>query len=335
VKWTGRMAFDGQKNEAVFVDDVKVETDTSEYRCDNLRVDFVDVTEDEEKNEVRQDKWWLLSPLIESASKKKPAGDRIRLRGASIDKDPVFVYATGNVVALHRRANEKTRRLRSRARIGGPKMSVDLREKYVTVQGAGDLLIEDYRLRTDRQRPSTNDRPRTSPFGRAMRDDPSQTYIAWEESMTYRYGTNIADFQENISISHRTGGKMIGAEKIFGDQLDENALSRGQEASLTCQSLVVEFTREQQDGMSRLSGYDVAAFNASGQVHFADAGISALANQVTYERGDNGLQILGSPGQPAQIFDQRKRFSEMRGPRFIWDRASNRLLAPRSVGRSN
>ena len=98
---------------------------------------------------------------------------------------------------------------------------------------------------------------------------------------------------------------------------------------------MVRFLRSTGDdkaGAGRLSGYDVDAFNASGQVYFTDGPISAIASQITYTREDNLLQILGTESYPAQLFDQKKRFRSLRGPRFYWDRRTNQIKAPRSRG---
>ncbi len=337
VKWADRMAFDGPRNEAVFHGQVNIESKTSAFACESLRVDFAETAPSEGQlaaadADARADKWWLLTPLIERAGED---GDRrFAVTGPAFDKEPVYIYATGDVVATSHNEDETTHELRSRVRFAGPIMAIDLRQRYVHVEGAGTLLIEDYR------RPSAED-GRTAaagdadgnvtPFGRMVGGEPSQTYIAWQEAMRYRDELATAEFLKDVTLVHATGDKMKG--------VSTGSYDGGREAKLNCQTLIVQFVRDTdapESGAGRLSGNDVQAFTASDQVYFADAGISAIAHQITYTREDGGiLQIMGSADAPAELFDQRKRFDTLKGPHFMWNRETNRIHAPKSRAHIN
>ncbi len=347
VQWQNRMAFDGPKNEAVFAGKVHIETEESTYDCDNLRVDFADTPDRTQDipalDSQRDSKWWIFEPLIARATgkKQKDKGLDFKPAGKSFNKDPVYLYATGNVVAMYSKLDETTDRLKNRIRMSGPTMAIDLTDDYLLIDGQGNLLIEDY------SKPATSSNHDTgkseqdrqlSPFGRSLGNEPSQTFIAWMKSMSYRHKINVVEFDKDVQLVHRTGTKMKLAEKLLSEKELAASSDEGREATLNCRSLVVKFERKDEnksEGAGRMSGTEVSAFNASGNVYFFDSGISAIANQITYNREDNLLQILGSENNPAQLFDQRKRFNSLKGPRFYWDRSTNRIKAPRSRGRMN
>jgi hypothetical protein len=341
VKWQERMSFDGKKNEAMFRGGVTAETERSDFRCANLRIDFEDRATIEPPpiaaNTNTPEKWWVLQPLIEKATGDSD-GNGLNISGPAIEKEPIYLYATQDVVAQTTNHDERSGKLRSRVRFAGPVLAIDLKQRHLLMDGAGTLLIEDYR-KAFAQR--TNGAPaarETSPFGRAFSDDASQTFIAWQESMSYHDTSSAAQFRKNVTLVHSTGAKMKRAAEIIGPAAA--ASGRGRESKLNCQELVVSFIREsdrrgRNSGTGQMSGTEVDAFTASERVYFVDSGISAIANQITYSRADGALQILGTRDAPAELFDQRNRFNSLKGPKFIWNRQTNQILAPNARGRMN
>jgi lipopolysaccharide export system protein LptA len=336
VKWRQHMAFDGPGNEAVFAGEVFIESNENNYSCDDMRVDFRDVTDEEGgESEEGATRWWIFSRLAERSSEHE-GGEALYTLGArdgsSLGKEPVFIYATGHVKAQASNRYERTERLKNRVSISGPTMAIDLLQKYVLVDGAGDLLIEDYgRRRRGAQPAAYSDNELTTPFGGSVGNEPSQTYISWEGSMSYRYGANVAEFERNVSLSYLTGDKMKLAEQILEKRPAGGA--DGHQARLNCQVLTARFLRSRDDdqaGMGRLSGNEVDAFSAAGRVDFEDHPISAIAHEITYTRADDILRILGTDTDPAQLFVQNERFQSFKGPKFVWNRKTNRILAPGS-----
>ncbi len=347
IMWQESMDFSGLNNVANFSKKVHVSTDTSTYDCDKMRVDFVDAVPKDRKQVAamdtkQQSKWWIFTPLVNSASGPSGREEQFRIAGPSLNKDPIFIQATGHVVAMNRNMRNDSKRLKSRVQMKGPSMSIDLRQKTVRVVGKGNMLIEDYRPpKTSTARPASNNAGgganQATPFGAASRDEPSQTYLGWANTMQYRYDVNIAQFDKDVQLVHRSGTKMKMAAEILG-QREAATLEEGRIATLDAQSLVVQFMRNENDnraGANRLSGTEVQSFNASGQVYFVDSGISALARQITYSRDDNVLQIIGTKDDPAQLFDERGQFRSQTGPRFEWDRRTNLVRAQNSYGRMN
>ena len=102
-----------------------------------------------------------------------------------------------------------------------------------------------------------------------------------------------------------------------------------------CDSLLLKFLRMEEKkgaGLGKLSGNEIDAFNASGHVYFADSGVSALADRVTYSREDAILQILGTDDADVELFDQRNGFTYLTGRKFTWNPRTKRITAHQSHG---
>ena len=112
--------------------------------------------------------------------------------------------------------DKTTELLTTRARLSGPTLAVNLVDQFMRIEGAGDLLIEDYRLasgaadkKSDSAEPS-----RVSPFGTISREEPSQTFISWKGSMTHRWDINVAQLEDDVQIRHYTGTKMVLVDQL-------------------------------------------------------------------------------------------------------------------------
>ena len=343
VKWSNRMSFDGPKNEALFSGQIQVEAQDSTYECDELRLDLVD-------EGGSNSTWWIFDPLLDKIANRQSQARESRFELASprgsLNKDLAYLYATGNVVAIHSRIDPDSKRLLGRVRISGPTMAIDRAEEYVLVDGRGNLLIEDYRHveSTANDGESSSVVTSTTPFGDPIGNEPSQTYIAWKKAMNYRYTMRVAEFEKDVQLVHRTGSRMKLAKQVLGEEQYEAAEGKGRESTLNCQDLVVKFSsgKGNYSGTEgQLSGRDVEAFNASGGVFFVDStsryDASVTAIQITYTHEDQYLQILGSDSSPVEIITQRgsRPPNSIKGPRFYWNRETGKILAPRSRGRMN
>jgi hypothetical protein len=343
VRWSERMDFAGKDNRADFLGAVHVETPDSTYDCSALRVDFRDaVRKPAQPTAMERIDWWLFEPLVDRW--QRPDERRWRAGGDdAFDKEPIRFFALGGVKAINRNVDPRDRKLRSRVLITGPQMSVDLEQHVVQVDGSGSLLIEDYRPATRKIPSQVTTAPAgeegvISPLGRWSTSGSSQTYVAWEGLMNYRYRDNVARFERDVTLVHSKGAKM----KLAPTQGASEA-GAGQESHLNCAKLTVEF--EQRDasapsgrraGTSRLSGNEVRNFTAEGKVYVHDSGVTAIARTITYSRADNLLQILGTETDPAQIYDEREgRPGTITGSRIVWDMATNKIWVPQSRARMN
>lgn len=341
IQWTERMAFDGKRNEAIFHGQVKSETERSRFTCGNLRIDFEDQEPPADQAVAaptdNPENWWVLQPIIDRAA-GRGHDDGVSVSGPSVRKRPVYLYATDGVQGQSENHDAASGTLRSRVLFQGPMLAVDLRQRQMLIDGAGALLIEDYRkAKTAGAGDDGLAVPLDmSPFGRLVGGEASQTAVQWDKAMTYHDAQSTAEFTGNVALTHSTGAKMKRAADIIG--AEAAASGKGREATLTCQTLTVRFGKvttaadRPNAGMGPMSGTDVDAFAADGQVHFSDAGISAIAARVEYQRQTGVLDIFGAGADPAEIFVQRERFSSFKGPHFQWNRKTNQLLAPKSSG---
>jgi hypothetical protein len=244
-----------------------------------------------------------------------------------------YLTARGDVVALTATMYPGTADLKSRARLAGPRLAVDLRNQTqtLTIDEAGTLLIEDYEIKPTRVAAVT----KTSPFGMEGQNLPSQTFIAWQGSMSYYAANRLAVFDREVGMAHRSGANLILAQGL----LSESALAqlrdsgKGRDAKLSCRQLNVQFQAKGEEGGPRaseglggMSGNEVASFAANGDVYFEDSGISVTSRTINFDRERNTLQFLGSQQAPAEIIDQRGgKYRSQQGEAIYWDRARDEI----------
>lgn len=329
VSWTRSMRFAGDENKASFDGDVRAKTDTSDFEAPKLDISFRDIEPEQPQAAKPQRDWWIFEPLInrepdQSLPPIELASDRKR-------KEPTYVYATGGVKVITRQYHKRTDQIATRMLIVAPTLVIDPIQEVMSAEGAGSLLIEDYK--SPNASPSSGTAVVT-PFGKQLSNESSQTYVSWAANMVYHYRNNQAHFERDVQVSHRTGGKMKLIEALRQDGGPVPSEDQGREASLRCDAMEIRFMRDSdkdQAGASRLSGNEVDSFMARGEVSFEDSGISAIAHTILYHRVDGILQIMGSDTQDAQLFDQRKRFTALKGPKFIWDRNTNQINLEQST----
>jgi len=329
VSWARSMRFAGDDNKASFDGDVRAKTDTSDFEAPKLDITFRDVEPEQPQAAKPQRDWWIFEPLInrqpsESLPPIDLASDRKR-------KEPTYVYATGGVKVVTRQYHKGDDQIATRMLIVAPTLVIDPIQELMSAEGAGSLLIEDYKSPTAG---ASSGGAVVTPFGKQLSNESSQTYVSWAASMVYHYRNNQARFDRDVQVSHRTGGKMKLVDALRRDGGPVPPRDQGREASLRCDAMEIRFMRDSakdQAGASRLSGNEVDSFMARGDVAFEDSGISAIAHTILYHRVDGILQIMGSDTQDAQLFDQRKRFTALKGPKFIWDRNTNQINLEQST----
>lgn len=333
VSWLEGMTFRGHQNNAVFEGSVHAASQDSTFDCQRLSIDFEDakVVEAEPEPETN---WWIFRGLFEP---DRADDEFARIVAPRFDKEPIFLSGSGGAVALTSSFDEKTRQLKSRARLASSAIDLDLKRKVVGIEDAGTLLIEDYR-------PPKEDKARgakpTTPFGGLTAGEGTQTYFKWAGSMSYNFRHHIANFERDVAMAHRSGSKLLMSERLTGQapsDPDQPDAGEGREAHLTCNSLFVQFrpasaeeSRRGAPGLSRLSGYDLDKFQAESDVYFEDSGVTVIAHRVTYSQEQTLLSIFGTRAAPAQLYDQRSGFRSITGPVIYWNRTNNRIEAPDS-----
>ncbi|MCP4246164.1 MAG: hypothetical protein GY778_03865, partial [bacterium] len=336
ITWSEDMVFRGGQNRAILTGAVHAATAESVLDCGELIVDFAEAKQDGTDGTARKRgrNWWIFNPLVKRLAGSD--GDRSdRSLGRDFNKEPVLILATGGAVALTTKADAVTGSVLSRGRIAGPKILVDLRSEVMSIEDAGNLLIEDYERSASAGQDES--KPRT-PFGGLGVGSPSQTFITWSGQMTYYFGNQAAVFERGVEMRHRSGSMILG-QGMTGDSAEASGDTEdtGRDAYLSCEELVVQFNEPDAAGQpsgggaGRMSGFELSRFEATNRVHFQDGGIVVGAHRISFDADRNELAIRGRRNAPAEIYDQRGQFRAMKGPAFFWNRATNQIDAPNST----
>jgi hypothetical protein len=204
-------------------------------------------------------------------------------------------------------------RVKSRARIAGPQLSVDLRPEVskMVIEGPGSLLLEDNRTAA-RRAPGPGTRSPGGLFDVSEDTGPSNTLIEWNELMWYDFGVNQTRFEGDVSLKHFSGAELMRIRgRLIGDSAE---LPPGRATYLTCDVLTVDFlTHDERSPGSNdrrfggLSADRLKQFQASGSVVLQDQseGISLTADRVVFWKDRNVLGIYGTPRRSAHIVTQK------------------------------
>ena len=307
IEWQDWMKYVGRENRALFNGDVHAySAEGAEFDCEQLLVEFDDVVSAANDSGAEQD-WWIFQDLVDRMG--KDGSDRAAvIAGEESSKQPAYLLATGRAVALMSETDPATGTLKSRARLAGPKLSVNLRRDVskMLIEGHGTLLLEDYRPAAA-QNASGGDAERSF-F--AVGDDggPSNTLIEWHDFMSYDFSIDQTRFEGAVVLKHFSGAEL---ERLHGGH---GGAGPGRSTYLTCRVLTADFLersggayKSRERRMGRLSAARLRQFQASGDVVIQDKteGLHVNADRVVFERERELLAIFGAPRTPARIVVQR------------------------------
>lgn len=338
VTWTEGMRFMGRENKAVFSGAVHAtsERDTT-FDADRLIVEF-----EEREGEPKSEMSWtgLVKPFIDPY--RRPDADRGPSDSTRVARRPAHLLATGNAVAV---TAEKTDAgdLRTRARIAGPKLSVNLRPGFsrMLIEGAGTLLLEDFQpvspashqtreskesglsaanlagdptTATSRPVGGSHAGPKSGAPGLlapgASSGGPSKTLITWRDTMWYDFAIDQTRFEGAVELKHFSGSQL---DRVFrsAEAAADSSSTDGRSTFLKCDVLTAEFQdRKQRRGgderMGRLNSSSLRQFQATGDVELQDETerLALWSDSVVFERERQIMAIFGSPGVKARIIKQ-------------------------------
>ncbi len=306
ITWEEWMKFQGRENRSVFSGDVHATSaGGTTFDCQQLVVEFDDIAP--AKTQSQRGHWWIFDKFLQRFERDQQ--HRMAKRGI-LAKEPAYILATGRAVVQTTFMDEVTGALRTRARLAGPQLSVNLRRgmSKMLIEGAGDLLIEDFRPASDATAQHSEASPRGF-FGTEADAGPSKTFVTWAEAMWYDFSIDQTRFEGDINLKHFSGDNL---QRLFGNaKLVSTETTSGRATFLSCDVLTIDFLGRQSAGMrsqqqmGRLSTTQLRQFHASGQVKLQDQteGLSLTATDLTFER-DRELLII--QGQPARIIQQRQ-----------------------------
>ncbi len=347
ITWTERMALRGEDHLALFAGTVHGESEDSTLDCDeSLRVELVSLPPKPKVVEASAPKGarglWLLRPFLDRSSGSR---DPVRPYAGRFEKRISRLLASGNARVLSSDIDTRTGRLIGRTYIAGPKLAVDLDEdeERLNVDGAGDLLIEDYRLPDDRKRGS--EARASGGSGLALGSEglggPSQTLIHWANAMSFFVKRNVAAFDRDVQLTHRAGTEMAllqGLAQSLNVDTDSLRHLEGRRANLTATDhLAVTFRRDPDrstgDGaLDGLGGTTLERFDASGDVHLTEGTKSLSGQRVIYTQARDRVTVWGGRGTEALLSiedEQSGQFLAWQGPKLLWTPSTNAVQFPR------
>lgn len=367
ITWKDSMVFRGNSNSGLFSGSVRAVSEGTILDCRELSLQFEPVPQ--EKSELASassdaDPRWIAGRVIDLLKDRddRSSGASATALSKSMRKRLTHVHAIGDVVIASSEYEKPSRqygpfssimtgimpdvlqssrqqepppqedqRLLSFVRISGPRMTVDLKEEYMVVEGAGNLLVLDYRpptVRSDSE--SRSSRLGTAMVGSLQSSGPSQTVFTWQNSMSYLNRRNVAVLDNRVVMRHAAGSEMAMPEQVAAAmKLDVRDLAamKSRRAELTCENLVVEFARnrarDSQGASSLSSATELKSFQASHRVRMQENNRSVEGEIITYDRSTELVRIQGSPQLPAWIADLDTRTGAVpaswRGQELEWN----------------
>lgn len=307
ISWDNHMKFRGRENRAIFAGNVHAASQgTTTFDCAQLLVEFDDVPLAEVKKDTPEEGWITGAIARAWSDADSPSSP---LKKGTFGKEVAAIHAAGGIIAQTAEMSVGTGELVSRARISGPKMSLNLRSEVskMLIEGAGNLQLEDFRAARNSATVPEN-RKQGDLFGSVEDSGPSKTLIEWKDLMWYDFSIEQTRFEGHVRLKHLSGRQL---EKVFGPtSLGTASVPAGRSTFLNCDVLAVDFQEKDRRlrenearRMGRLSSERLRQFEAIGAVALQDQteGLALTADRVTYERARKTLAISGTSHKKAHI----------------------------------
>jgi hypothetical protein len=225
-------------------------------------------------------------------------------------------------------------RLASRVRVAGPRILIRLDEKQMLVEGPGNLLVEDYRMRPGHRGGSPTGAGGPLLGGSSVTSlenmGPNQTLFIWANSMSFLNNRNTAIFDSGVQMQHLSGSKMIELARVAAAAgIDPQRLRQlpGREASLTCDRFTVEFERDAKLAAGQAASLSRATrlkgFWAVGrQVRLEESGRFVEGTDVSFDSATQLGKVTGSTEFPSRLGfrDERTGYPQStQVEQFEWD----------------
>ncbi|NTW89005.1 MAG: hypothetical protein HGB26_07790, partial [Desulfobulbaceae bacterium] len=264
----------------MFTGQVRTVSQDTVLDCRELNLRFENLPQEQGSSQpAGADSRWLAGKVIDLLADREP--DKAGTSAAGISRDMrkrlSYIQAVGDCVIasseyeqsvathgpfsammagimpdvvkkLEKTASPQEHRLQSFIRIAGPRTTIDLINEHLVVEGAGNLLVLDYRMPKEGAAVDRTSAGGTSDMlaGSLQSNGPSQTVFTWQNSMSYLNHKNVAVLDNQVVMKHAAGSEMALPDQVAtAMKIDPKkfAASKGRKAELTCENLVVEFAR--------------------------------------------------------------------------------------------
>jgi hypothetical protein len=340
IHWKDSMQIFGKsKNQGTFAGDIRVESGNTTVYCSRMLIDFTDIPQQVSIPEtLPENRFWVFSKLLKSRGAKED----IKLPIARKRPSYIQAFPETNKTITVQYLDYEGGKLINRTSLFGAELTLDLRTQRLNMPGPGNLFIENFgseKQKKSKPSPEVSSADQ-NPFDMAPDTSGfSQTVFDWKTGLVYLLDVREAIFDGKVSM------KMISyAQKPPVTQASTLPASAPKRfARLTCENLKVEFVRGAfgaipSDSASKARMDELKTVVASGMVFLEEKPFSILAQRLIFNRSDNLIAVFGTETEPAQLSEEKQESGEMmlyEGPKIIWDRAHDKIVAPNAKIISN
>ena len=379
ITWKSGMTFRGRQNTGMFAGSVRAVSENTILDCRELNLRFENLpTQRAASQPSGPDPRWLAGRVIDALTDSNDEKSANSATGISRDlrKRLAYLQAVGDCVItsseyeqqqpnrgpfaylvtemlpelgkrLQPAPTREQQQLLSLVRIAGPPTTIDLNNEHMVVEGAGNLLVLDYRIprNTGAEAPAAPDTGGNVLASSLKSSGPSQTLFTWQNSMSYLNQRNVAVLDSQVVMKHAAGSEMVLPDQVAAAMKKQFAAPKGRRAELTCENLVVEFTRNQSNAQGNTGSLATAAelksFQASQRVRMQENSLAVEGEMITFDSGADLVRIVGSPQLPAWGADVDEKTGALRaswrGQELMWNLKTGVITSKgnsiRAVGR--
>ncbi len=339
IEWSRGMDYDRDGNVLRFTGDVDLDSGNEQLDCREMRLYFEKLPEGKDEDADEPD-----------AAGGKPERPLALGVDAYSGRKIAMIVADGakdDPVELFSRERDPKDRLLRRLRAEGEQLTWDAKEKEVSIVGAGELLVEDYRPPEKDAKDAKDGSPADDRIRR-----PFQTAFRWTKLMTLSQKKRRAYMEGRVRMAHASGKHLVLRRRLktpAWGKLDHGRLTR-----LYCHKMIAHFAAAEPDEPETTTGpttqpatepAQVAAgprigpleyFQATGDVDLKDGVREVrwiLAQVLTYDADADRVEIYGSlPNRPPS--DARLQYDNLNtqrsntvtSPKIIWYRKNDKIV---------
>ena len=303
ITWKDGMRYQGHRDIAEFLGDVRLDSGTDHMACRTMNVRF----------ERPQPKTRPAGKADAEASKQKePANRNLGLSMEQYSQRPIKMIQADDDVVLVRRLEDEKNRLLRRYKIRSQQLIYDVQCKRVNCFGPGNMLVENYEPPTAAAKSSSEGILGVT----GGVNSPSQTAVAWTKGMDFLQELRQVVVDGDVAMRHVSGNKVVMSERLKVP--DWGKLSGGRATDLTAEKLMLEFA-EASKSKAQTEADTQAKADVKPDVKTKEQAALELGPGVS----------LGAPERFAAIRNVRIKDGPReirRAQRVIYDRASDTVI---------
>lgn len=355
IRWRDSMhLYGGQENMGHFAGDVRCSSRdegsrtlrTTTLSADTANVYFEDIPRVQpvvsaDNDQDGPNRFWIFQPLL--SPDKQPQFQAID--SGQVDKRLVQLTAATDSDDRQVKMETVTADMlsdveKSRMTLLGPTIRFDMRARQMNVDGAGQMLIEQYVVDTSQSRGSSGADRRLGTSGTMMLQvdlqprGPSATAFEWSNGLTYFVNEAKGIFDGSVKMVYASGQQVPAPQDpgMVFSQVDHTEGGSSRIASLQCETLVAQFGGEDTSNASQWNASQLDRVTATGSVYLVDGTRSVRCQRLDFSRSKALVRVEGGVTNPAEIYDIRPDGAFVnRGPFFEWYIDTNEVRAPRTT----